>query len=60
MLILDEVLGLVDYGIVSTEELKDIISSGSSDIDIIMTGIESQTEILQLADEVSKIETVLS
>lgn len=60
LLILDEVLGLVDYGIISTEELKDIISSGSSDIDIIMTGIESQTEILQLADEVSKIETVLS
>lgn len=58
LLILDEVLGLIDNGIISEQELKEVIDCASTNVDIIMTGIESQKEILQLADSVSKIEAV--
>lgn len=58
LLILDEVLGLMDVGIITVEELKNIISAKMEDATIIMTGIQLSDEVCVLADEVSKIETV--
>lgn len=58
LLILDEVLGLIDVGIITVEELKNIISAKMEDATIIMTGIQLSDEVCVLADEVSKIETV--
>lgn len=57
LLILDEVLGLVEKGIVSVEDLKTLLEC-RGDTDIILTGIKLSDEICVLADEVSKIETV--
>lgn len=57
LLILDEVLGLVEKGIVSVEDLKALLEC-RGDTDIILTGIKLSDEICVLADEVSKIETV--
>jgi cob(I)alamin adenosyltransferase len=57
LLILDEVLGLVEKGIVTVEELKGILEC-REETDIIMTGIRLSDEICVLADEVSKIETL--
>lgn len=57
LLILDEVLGLIENGIISVEELKNLIEN-RGDTDIIITGITLDDEICFLADEVSKIETV--
>ncbi|MCM1058188.1 MAG: cob(I)yrinic acid a,c-diamide adenosyltransferase [Firmicutes bacterium] len=57
LLILDEVLGLVEKGIVSVEDLKALLEC-RGDTDIILTGIKLGDEICVLADEVSKIETV--
>lgn len=57
LLILDEVLGLVEKGIVSVEDLKTLLEC-RGDTDIILTGIKLGDEICVLADEVSKIETV--
>ena len=57
LLILDEVLGLVDNGILSKEELKALVDN-RHDTDVILTGVKLDDEICVLADEVSKIETV--
>lgn len=56
LLILDEVLGLIDNGIITAEDLSKIIEAKSEEVSIIMTGIQLNDEICQLADEVSKIE----
>lgn len=57
LLILDEVLGLVEKGIVSVEDLKALLEC-RGDTDVILTGIKLSDEICVLADEVSRIETV--
>lgn len=57
LLILDEVLGLVEKGILCTEDLKNLLDCRNS-TDIILTGINLSDDICVLADEVSKIETV--
>ena len=57
LLIMDEVLGLVDNGILSKEELTALIDA-RHDTDVILTGVRLDDEICILADEVSKIETV--
>ncbi len=57
LLILDEVLGLVEKGIVSVEELKAMLDC-REDTSVILTGITLPDEICLLADEISKIETV--
>ena len=58
LLILDEVLGLLDNGILSFEDLKTIIESKSEDVDIILTGSRMCDEICQIADEIYNIEAV--
>ena len=58
LLILDEVLGLVDNGIITVEELKTLLASKPEDMEIIMTGISMNDEVCFLADEVTKVETM--
>ncbi len=58
LLILDEVLGLLDNGIISIDELKSVLREKGEDTTVIMTGITVNDEICNLADEVSKIETI--
>lgn len=57
LLILDEVLGLVEKGILQAEDLKNLLD-GRGETDVILTGINLSDEVCVLADEVSKIETV--
>ena len=58
LLILDEVLGLIDNGIITVEELKTLLASKPEDMEIIMTGISMNDEVCFLADEVTKVETM--
>lgn len=58
LLILDEVLGLVDNGIISVDDLKAILDSKAEDMDVIITGIYLNDAICFMADEISQIETV--
>lgn len=58
LLILDEVLGLIDNGIITIEELGHILDARSDDVDIILTGIRLNDDVCQLADEVYKLEAV--
>ena len=55
MLILDEVLGLVDNGIVSVEELELLIREKEDDVDLILTGRVLKEEIRPYVDEIYNI-----
>lgn len=57
LLILDEVLGLVEKGIVSVEDVKTMVEC-REETSIILTGVRLERDICALADEVSRIETV--
>lgn len=58
LLILDEVLGLIDNGIITVAEFKDLLSGKPEEMDIIMTGITLNDEVCALADQVTKVETL--
>lgn len=57
LLILDELLGLVEKGILQADEVKSLLDCRDT-TDVILTGISLSDEICFMADEVSKIETV--
>ena len=57
LLILDEVLGLIEKEIITSDDLKALLDC-RDETDIILTGINLVDEICILADEVSKIESV--
>ena len=57
LLILDEVLGLVENGIITAKELEELIES-REETSMILTGIRLQDEICFMADEVNKIDTI--
>lgn len=58
LLILDEVLGIIDNGIITVDELKTLLSAKPEEMNIIMTGIALNDAVCVLADEVTKIETM--
>jgi cob(I)alamin adenosyltransferase len=57
LLVLDEVLGVLENGIITPEELQKVVEH-RGDADIIMTGFHLSDEICALADEISTIETI--
>lgn len=59
LLILDEVLGLIDVGVITVEDLKVLIGTKQPETTLIMTGIQLCDEVCALADEVSKIEKII-
>lgn len=54
LLILDEVLEVVNKGIISVDDLRDLVES-SIDTDIIITGSEMNVEVCEFADKISEI-----
>lgn len=54
LLVLDEVLGLVDNEIITTEDLHSLLDL-RGEMDVIMTGISIKEDICALADEVNCI-----
>lgn len=58
LLILDEVLCLIDKGIITVAELKSLLAVKPEEMDIIMTGITLNDEVCVLADEVTRVETM--
>ena len=58
LLVLDEVLGLVDCGIVQEQELRELIFLRGADTDVTLTGIRMCDSLLGLADHVSDIEQI--
>lgn len=60
VLILDEILGLIDKGIMTKEELLSLIQAKDDDTELILTGRYLSDEICGYADEVSRIENIKS
>ncbi len=58
LLVLDEVLGLIDEGIIESSELIPIFESRSDDTVLILTGIHLPQEIKQYIHHISVIETL--
>lgn len=50
VLILDEVLGLVDYGIETTEDIRALLEEVPDDVELIFTGNSFCPEIVEWAD----------
>ncbi len=56
LLILDEVLGLIDNGIITVDDLGQLLQARCESMDVILTGNSVNDEACRLADEVSRIE----
>ena len=57
ILIMDEVLGLIDNGIISVSELRDLVDH-RGDTEVIFTGRVMDDELCVFVDEISQISTV--
>lgn len=53
LLVLDELLGLIDNDIVSSSEIIEMLELRPDNMDIILTGITINDDILSLADDVT-------
>lgn len=58
LVILDEVLGLVDNAIVEEQSLISVLEARGDDTDVILTGICMSDKLCELADSVSRIESI--
>ncbi|MCI2049256.1 MAG: cob(I)yrinic acid a,c-diamide adenosyltransferase [Lachnospiraceae bacterium] len=56
LLVLDEVLGLVDNGILSARDLKTLLDC-RKETDVVLTGITMKDELYTFADEITRMET---
>jgi cob(I)alamin adenosyltransferase len=57
ILILDEIFGLIDYGIITEQELLDLLSIGDYPMDIILTGRNMPACLVDVADSIYRITT---
>lgn len=55
LLVLDEILGIVDNGILSVDELCGMLESRADNMDIILTGITIDEKVAKMADAISTI-----
>lgn len=58
VLILDEVLGLIDEGIIECDDLIPILEARTEDVVVLLTGIVMPEELKRYVNSVSEIETV--
>lgn len=57
VLILDEVLGLIDNEVISSQELESVLQMKTDDTEIILTGRVLETSVRTYADEIYNITT---
>lgn len=55
LLILDEIFGLIDYGIISEDELEELVSLRGDSVDLILTGRHMPERFMDIADSVYHI-----
>lgn len=58
ILILDEVLGLVDRGIITEEELKVLVEAKDESMELVLTGINMCDSLYPYANDVVRIDTL--
>ncbi len=59
-LILDEILGLPDVGIIEEQTIKELLSMKDENMHIVMTGRAFPEGLRDFVDEITKVETELS
>lgn len=57
LLILDELLGVIDNGVVSVDEVKALLAAKTDDTQLILTGRVLPEELCGCADEIYQIQT---
>lgn len=55
LLILDEIFGLIDYNIITVDDLKQMLAARNDSMDLILTGRNLPAEFMELADCVYSI-----
>lgn len=58
VLILDELLGLLEYGIATPEDVRLLLEEASDETELIFTGTNICSEIMELAGSVYQISTI--
>ena len=58
LLILDEVLGLIDEGVIDCSELIPVLASKSDNVNVLLTGIVLSDELKEYVDYISNIESL--
>ena len=58
ILVLDEILGLLEKGIVTLEDIKMLIDAKDEETELILTGTYMQKELVQYADAVYEIKSI--
>ena len=58
ILVVDELLGLIDFGILSVDAARELIGEKSEEMELILTGRVLPEGISDLADDIYRIETV--
>lgn len=58
LLILDEVLGLIDEGVIDCSELIPVLASKSDNVNVLLTGIVLPDELKEYVDYISNIESL--
>ena len=56
LLVLDEVLGLIDEGLATGEEVLQVLSGKTDSTEVILTGLTLDEKLREAADAVYKIE----
>ena len=54
LLVLDEILGLVDWGIINVEDVLQILRLKSENVSIILTGRHLPEKLIEYADYISE------
>ncbi|MDF2522926.1 MAG: cob(I)yrinic acid a,c-diamide adenosyltransferase [Clostridiales bacterium] len=58
MLIMDEIMGALSNGLISEDEVVNLIKNKSEGLEVVMTGRNAPKELVDLADYVSEIQPV--
>ena len=58
ILVLDEILGLLEKGIVTLDDIKMLIDAKDEETELILTGTYMQKELVQYVDAVYEIESI--
>lgn len=58
VLILDEVLGLIEHGIITVDDIRTLIEVKDDETELILTGVYDGREIWDCVDVVTKLNTV--
>ena len=58
LLVLDEILGVIDEGIIDCNELIPVLESKSDNVSVLLTGIVLPDELREYVDSISNIESL--